>query len=79
MKTKTVISRIEKETGEKFKMNGVRHQIKYNGYYLSFCDQDGTVHSITTTPVHTGDESPYNDRYYETNHGNIKSALTFIN
>jgi hypothetical protein len=47
MKTKTVISRIEKATGEKFKMNGLRHQIKYKGSYLSFYDQNGTVDTIT--------------------------------
>jgi hypothetical protein len=78
MKTKTVISKIEKKTGEKFKIKGVRHQINYNGSHLYFYDNGGEVHSITTYPEHTGDENSYNDRYYETNHGTIKSALSFI-
>jgi len=78
MKTKTVISRIEKATGEKFKMNGVRHQIKYKGSYLYFYDQNGTVHTITTTPEHTGDDNPFHANFYHSYHRTIKSALSFI-
>ena len=79
MKTKTVISRIEKETGGKFQKNGLRHQIKHNGYYLSFYDQDGVVISINISPEHTGDDNHSNSNFYDSYHSTIKSALSFIN